>query len=142
MCKRIVAGKHTAAIALQNKTFVGTDDVFKVKFTDIQPLSGRINTVDQIRFYIFEHLVRLFKNIDIHHLIGYVVLTKYTDGTGFHPKVDILGHQNIFHLRVFPGQIFGYRQYLMIRFTGRKRFMYLGSLRIASDNKQLTQPLT
>lgn len=106
----------------------------------ISTLSGRINTVDQIRFYIFEHLVRLFKNIDIHHLIGYVVLTKYTDGTGFHPKVDILGHQNIFHLRIFPGQIFGYRQYLMIRFTGRKRFMYLGSLRIASDNKQLTQP--
>ena len=79
MSKRIVAGKHAAAVALQDKTFVGVNNILEVEFADVQPFFRGIDAVYQSRVNPFEHFVRLFKYIHINDLVVDIVLAQQTD---------------------------------------------------------------
>ncbi len=74
MSKRIVTCQHRIPVTLQNETFVRMNQILKIKFTQVDTLLRRINTVNQCRIYIFKDFIGFLKDIHIHHLVRDIIL--------------------------------------------------------------------
>ena len=68
------------------------NDVFKVKFTQVDAFFGGIDAVDLCRIHVFKDLIGFLEYIDIGYFICDIVFAGNTDGTCLHTQVHILGH--------------------------------------------------
>ena len=136
MRKRIIPGKHTAAVTLQNETFIRMNNILKIEFADIQTFTGRINPVDQCRIDAFKNFVGLLKNIDVNYLIGNIIFANHPNRAGLHTQIDIFGHQNCLHIGMFPRQIIGNGKNLMIWLARRKRITHYRRIDLTRYNEQ------
>ena len=115
------------------------NQILKIKFTQVDTLLRRINTVNQCRIYIFKDFIGFLKDIHIHHLVRDIILAQQTDGTRLHTQVHVFGHQYRFHFRIFGGKKLGCRQNKMIGLLRRKSSPYFGSLHLTGHHKQASQ---
>ena len=142
MGKGIITCKHTAAVTLQHKAFIRTNDVLKIKLVDVQSFFGRINAVYQRRVNTLEHFIRLFEYIHIDYLIIDVVFAQQTDGTRLHAQIHVFRDKNGFHFRLFGRKPVHYRQNLMVGNAFGKGITYPGRVHHACHHKQTAQALS
>ena len=142
MGKGIITCKHTAAVTLQHKAFVGANDVLKIELVDVQSFFGRINAVYQRRVNTLEHFIRLFEYIHIDYLIIDIVFAQQTDGTRLHAQIHVFRDKDGFHFRLFGRKPVHYRQNLMVGDAFGKGITYPGRVHHACHHKQTAQALS